>query len=105
MVRLALDTGSTSTLINSSILERLGYLKQQATKHVGITTASQMLYAPLFEIRQLSVLGIDRKTFAVVSHDLPKSATIDGVVGLDFLRQCKVEIDFSEGSVSLERMI
>jgi hypothetical protein len=37
----------------------------------------------------------------VLSHTLPPSATIDGLLGLDFLRGKKLTIDFRQADVSL----
>jgi hypothetical protein len=37
----------------------------------------------------------------VLSHTLPSSATIDGLLGLDFLRGQMLSIDFRQALVSL----
>lgn len=38
---------------------------------------------------------------AVVAHTLPPSATVDGLLGLDFLRERLLTVDFRVGSISL----
>lgn len=42
-----------------------------------------------------------RKRFPVLCHTLPPSATVDGLLGLDFLRKRLLTIDFASGLVSL----
>lgn len=100
-VRLAVDTGSTSTLISQPLIEALGYEPAEATKHVGITTASDMQYMPVVMIASVSALGLERKHFRVVSHTLPTTTTVHGVLGLDFLRGTRLTIDLIDGIVEV----
>ena len=52
-------------------------------------------------ITRIKVLGQERTNFSILSHTLPPSSTIDGLLGLDFLRDQKIVIDFLKAKISL----
>ena len=97
VIRLALDTGATSTLINAGILVALGYDPASAAKRIEITTGSGVDYVPRVLLRRIKVLGATHSKVEVLSHTLPPSASVDGLLGLDFLRDRTVTIDFKNG--------
>lgn len=101
-LRLALDTGSTSTLIRPVHLEALGYDPALAQERVQMTTGSGVEFVQRLPIAEISALGQRRSNFPVLGHTLPPSATVDGLLGLDFLRGGKLEVDFQAGVVRLE---
>jgi hypothetical protein len=39
----------------------------------------------------------------VLCHTLPPSATVDGVLGLDFFRGYKLAIDFNKGIIDIDQ--
>jgi hypothetical protein len=49
----------------------------------------------------LSALGQRRFGFPVVAHDLPAQAAVDGLLGLDFLRDQVLTVDFQKGQITL----
>jgi predicted aspartyl protease len=101
-LRLALDTGATRTLINQSRLLRLGYDPTASSKLVQITTGSNVEFAAQVPLLKLQALGQERVDFSVLSHNLPPSANIDGLLGLDFLRGLNLNIDFRNGVITLQ---
>jgi hypothetical protein len=66
-----------------------------------MTTASGVEYVPLLAIDRIEVLGQQRTSFPVAAHTLPPSASIDGLLGLDFLRGGELTIDFRAGQITL----
>ena len=101
-LRLALDTGATTTLIRSVHLEALGYDPALARERVQMTTGSGVEFVVRLRIAQISALGRCQLNFAVLGHTLPPSAAVDGLLGLDFLRGGRLEIDFQSGFVQLD---
>lgn len=69
VVRLALDTGATRTVVGWDRVEALGQ---------------------------------ERRDFPVLCHTLPPSATVDGVLGLDFFRGQRLMVDLRAGVVMVE---
>ena len=102
VVRLALDTGASGTLINVGPMVTAGYDPALAPDRVQITTGSGVEYVPRLPVVRFKALGQERKNFLVLSHTLPPSAQVDGLLGLDFLRDQELIIDFRNGLLTLK---
>ena len=101
VLRLALDTGATGTMINVAPLTTIGYDPSLAPDRVQVTTGSGVEYAPRLSVLRIKALGQERQDFPVLAHTLPPSASIDGLLGLDFLRGQVLRINFQRGIVVL----
>lgn len=101
VLRLALDTGATGTMVNVAPLTTIGYDPSLVPDRVQVTTGSGVEYAPRILVSRIKALGQERGNFHVLAHTLPPSASIDGVLGLDFLRAQVLNIDFSQGAITL----
>jgi predicted aspartyl protease len=101
VLRLALDTGATATMINVAVLVAVGYDPSLVSHRVQVTTGSGVEFVPRIIIARIKVLGQERTQFPVLSHTLPPSSSIDGLLGLDFLRGQTLVIDFLQGNVML----
>ena len=99
IVRLALDTGATKTMINWHILVLLGYDPAAISNRVQMTTGSGVEFVPIIEIEKVDALGIAKLKLPVLCHTLPPSATVDGLLGLDFFSNKKLTIDFRNGKI------
>lgn len=102
IVRLALDTGATYSLISQDILTRLGYHPDLGGARVAITTASGVENVPQITIEKLEALGQQRHGFPVICHNLPASANLDGLLGLDFFRGQRLVVDFRAGTIAVD---
>ncbi len=100
-IRLALDTGASSTLVSKEILVAIGYNPDNLPKSVNFTTGSGVESAARVEVDGLEALGHSRTNFSVIAHTLPPTASIDGVLGLDFLRSHVLTVDFQKGAITL----
>ena len=101
VLSLALHTGATGTMINVAPLTAIGYDPSLAPDRVQVTTGSGVEYAPRLNISRIRALGLERGNFPVLAHTLPPSASIDGLLRLDFLRGRAVSIDFRQGNIHL----
>jgi predicted aspartyl protease len=101
IARLALDTGATGTTINTAVLLTTGCDPSVATRHVRITMGNGVVESPRVLVDRIDALGQDRRNFEVVAHTLPPSASVDGLLGLDFLRGQELTIDFRAGQITL----
>lgn len=88
-------------MINVGHLIAIGYDPSMAPDRVQVTTGSGVEFVPRIQVSRLHALGRERAAFPVLSHTLPPSAGIDGLLGLDFMRGQRLEIDFVRGLVSL----
>ena len=101
ILRLALDTGATSSTVNAELLRAVGYDPSLAPERVEMTTGSAVEIAPRLSVKQIVALGLGRVDFPVVAHTLPPSASVDGLLGLDFFRGQELNLDFRTGVVLL----
>lgn len=100
-LRLALDTGATSTLVNTGMLVSIGLDPSLASERFQVTTGSGIEFAPRVTLMEIAALGQRRRKFPVLCHTLPASAGVDGLLGLDFLRGHALTIDFVNGAITL----
>ena len=100
LVRLALDTGATTTAINQVALVVIGCDPEASKDRVEVTTGSSVVFVPRLAVPKIEALGQERAAFPVVAHTLPPSASVDGVLGLDFMRGQCLTVDFRAGTVT-----
>lgn len=101
VVRLALDTGATGTTVNAGLLNAIGYDPALVPDRIQLTTGSGVEYAPRLSVSRIEALGQERMNFPVVAHTLPPTASVDGLLGLDFFRDQELNLDFRSGVVVL----
>lgn len=101
-VRLALDTGATWTTLNWDLAVLLGYDPEAAASRVQVVAASKIEFLPQIQIDSITALDRERRGFSVLCHALPPSATVDGLLGLDFFRDQRLVIDFRKGQVTVD---
>lgn len=102
-LRMALDTGATSTLVNIASLLSAGYDPLASTERIQITTGSGIEFAAVVRVSAIQMLGKRATDFPLLAHSLPPSAGVDGLIGLDFLQNEKLTIDFASGTIDLNR--
>ena len=101
VLRLAVDTGATQTIINVGLLVFAGYDPSLVRDRVQVTTGSGIELAPQVRIERIEVLGQERRNFPILAYSLPPSAHIDGLLGLDYMREQQLTIDFRRNTVAL----
>jgi predicted aspartyl protease len=102
-LRLALDTGSTRTVVDPARLDAIGISSDARSIPLRITTAGGTSNAHLVTIPRLQTLGIERIDIPVARYRLPSNAAFDGLLGLDFFRDTRLTIDFQTGTIAIER--
>src|SRR5215510_3775134 len=68
IVRLVLDTGATSTLINSEITVLLGYDPAASPDRIQVTTGRRVELCPRVTVQRLEALGKSISNFPVLSR-------------------------------------
>ena len=102
VVRLALDTGATWTVVTPHLLELVGYDISASRERFRIVTAGGVHSVPRLTVAQISALGHMRSDYRVLCHPLPAATGVDGLLGLDFFRELRLLIDFRAGEISVE---
>lgn len=70
ILRLALDTGATGTLVNTGMLVSIGYDPALSPDRVQVTKGSGVEFVPRIKLDKITALGQDRTDFAVLCHSL-----------------------------------
>lgn len=94
---LALDTGASHTTIDLAAIIIAGYEIADAIGTVQLETASGLIEAYLFEVRDFFALGSIRNEMTICAYDFFAHHALtdfDGVLGLDFLQITKSALTF-----------
>ena len=101
-LRMVVDTGASFTIISWSAAEALGYHPERSPKRIQFMTGSGREAAPMFTVKAIETVGVRLDEVSVFCHDLPQGSLVDGLLGLSFLRRCKLSIDFGRGILQLD---
>ena len=101
-IKVALDTGATFVMIPWEVAEILGYNPGASPKKRKIITASGIQHVPLVVLISMSVLEMEAHNVEALVHNLPKESNVDGLLGLTFLRNFKICLDFRKGVLSIK---
>ena len=99
--RLVFDTGASLVIIPRKLAISLG-LKIDPQKTLKTTTASKVEYVPVVTIPKISVLGQEVKNVEALVKDLPPESGVDGLLGLSYIKNFKVTIDFQKSELELQ---
>jgi len=102
-LRLVLDTGAGETVVIPEVLDRLGYSSRQGEAITSMRSAVAEEQGYLIRVARFSALGHQMTDFRVHVHDLPEGWDIDGLIGLNLLRDLNYEIRSREGRILVER--
>ena len=100
----AVDTGASHTVIDLAPLLIAGYELRDSVGMVELETGKGIIEAYVFRIPRIEALGIVQTDFEICSYDFFSNnifSTFDGVLGLDFLREHKICIDFRESMITM----
>lgn len=103
LLQLVLDTGAAETIIIPEVLDELGYNPRQGEAITVMRSAVGREEGYLIRVARFACLGHRANDFRVHAHDLPEGWSIDGLIGLSFLRQLNYEIRSVEGRILAER--
>jgi hypothetical protein len=101
---LVLDTGAAMTLISPDILHGLGYSPRDGVARTQITSATSQEPGYTIRVSRFTALGFTCSDFLVHAFDLTDRADIDGLIGLDYLKQFNYEIRSAEGRILIEQI-
>lgn len=104
-LQMALDTGASLTVIPWSAAEMLGLDPARSRRRMRFMTGSGMEAAPVLTVDAIEVLGVQISHVPVLCHDLPQRSLVDGLLGLSFLRHCRLLIDFQGGILRLDKVV
>ncbi|MBI2583178.1 MAG: retroviral-like aspartic protease family protein [Candidatus Aenigmarchaeota archaeon] len=101
-IRMALDTGATYVMIPWEVAEILELKPELSKERIETVTASGVEKVPLVNLEIVRVLDKEARTIRAIVHDLPSRSYVDGLLGLSFLKNFNLHINFKEGTLEIE---
>ena len=99
--RLVIDTGAAATTLTPELVARIGYRRKDGYKAATVHTAVSEERGYWLHVASLDVLGITTPNFAVTVFPLGHQG-LDGLVGMNFLRNFNFEIRPEDRLIHLE---
>jgi predicted aspartyl protease len=96
---LALDTGSSETVVAPYIVDDLGYSPRDGDSMTTVRAAIGKEHGYTLRVAKFSALGFFAADFRVHVFDLAAGFGIDGLIGLSFLRRFNYEVRSAEGRI------
>ena len=103
-VALAIDTGSSETVISPDIVDDLGYSPRDGEAITTVRAAIGKEHGYTLRVARFSALGFTVPDFRIHVFDLAAGYGIDGLIGLSFLRQFNYEVRSADGMIRVERI-
>ncbi len=100
-VKMALDTGATYMIIPWEVAEILGFEPELSKEKIEMITASGTETAPIITMENVMAVESEAKNVRALVHDLPAKSYVDGLLGLSFLKNFNIQINFKEGFLEL----
>ena len=93
LIPMLLDTGAKYTVITSTVARRPEIDIQSRGRNVSVVTASQLTRVPLVSLDRVDVHGVTLPDIEAVVTDLPAALGVEGLLGMSFLKQCRLVLD------------
>jgi len=84
------------------VLQAIGYDPGTSKERVKVVTPSGVEIPPKVKVKRIRALGKSLEDVEVLCHDLPPEAKVDGLLGLNFLRNSNIGIRFKEGVIEID---
>ena len=101
-LRAAVDTGAHTILIPRAAARLLGYPLDGAESE-RIITGSGIIHAPRIVLDRVDVGPASVREVEAICHDLPRESMLDALVGLSFLTEFDVRLDFEAWEMEFAR--
>jgi clan AA aspartic protease (TIGR02281 family) len=100
-MRLLIDTGASLTILTPDVLEQRGIGYQNTGEYGVFNTANGPVRAPIYTLDSLSVGDWQVNQLEVGVLDFSGGSSIDGLLGMNFLRHFQFFIDQNEALLRL----
>lgn len=101
-VQLVLDTGAAITIIDTDIVDFMGYSAKKDGIHkstldgAGGQSIGYVIKVPCFKC-----LGAELQGFEIACHDMDSRLGVAGLLGMNFLKHFHVDLNFKTGVIRI----
>lgn len=89
-------------MISTDALLEIGLDPTKAKKNVEVTTGSGVIVTPIITVPLFCSIGQEVKKLEIVCHTLPSEGVVDGLLGLNFLKNFDVYLMFRKGKMEIQ---
>lgn len=97
-----LDTGAVYTSISWDIAKDIGYDPGISERRKRIITANGVIEVPLIKIDSISIRELEARNVDTICHNIPEISTVNGLIGLSFLKSFNIQMNFKDGKMRIE---
>jgi len=101
-VYMIMDTGARVTMLSWEALEFCGYKPYLSRRTTKVTTANGVIECPLIKVKEISGGEFKVENIDVICHDIPELIRVDGLIGLNFIENFRICIDYKKGCIEIE---
>lgn len=95
-LRFAFDPGSYLTIVNTCLIDSLGYQAAEGDRRVSTGSVIGKEWGYTLTVKKLAILGFEFDDYKIACFDLPEQYGIDGLIGLDMLERFEVTLRHKE---------
>lgn len=101
-VQFVLDTGAAITIIDTDIVDFMGYSAKKDGIHkstldgAGGRSVGYVIRVPYFKC-----LGAELQDFEIACHDMDSRLGVAGLLGMNFLKHFHIDLNFKTGAVRM----
>ena len=93
--KLLVDTGSAYSVVAQEILENIGLSPAMAERRQRVVTGSGYEIVPVVIAEKFQCFGKTMVDFEMLAHTLPLGSFVDGLLGMDFMSRCDMDLKIS----------
>lgn len=98
-INLVVDTGAGLTIVDTSIIDYLGYSARDAFDTPTLDGAGGISNGYVIKLRRFRCLGFELDDFTVACHDMNTRLGVTGLLGMNFLRHFRMDVDYNSGRI------
>jgi len=101
LVRLAVDTGCTTSMIPPQAALAIGCNPVGATRLRETLTASGKEFVPIVTVPRLQIFERALRRVPMACHELPSESPVEGLLGLDLLTRMNAMLDLRRARIRI----
>jgi len=99
-IDLILDTGAVMTLVDTVLIDYLGYsARQDGIKRSTLDGASGRSVGYVIRLPRFRCLGFDVRDFEIACHDMNTRTGVSGLLGMNFLQHFRIDMNYQSGQI------
>lgn len=99
-VKLVLDTGAVVTVIDTDVINLLGYsAREDGVRRSSLDGAGGRSVGYMAKMPSFKCLGFELKNFEIACHDMDTRLGVTGLLGMNFLSCFRMDINLQTGEI------